>query len=166
MTDKTMKKTLLYICAGLLTFSTAFGQGLDRSVRPESGPAPEIQIGQPATFTLANGLKVFVVENDKLPRVSFSLTIPRDPVLEKDKAGLSSMVSQLMNRGTTTRTKEQLDEEKDFIGASVSASSSGGYGSSLKKHQDKMLELMTDLLYNPAFPEEELDKIKSEYFQV
>ncbi|WP_226390135.1 M16 family metallopeptidase [Penaeicola halotolerans] len=157
-----MKKTLLYICAGLLTFSTAFGQGLDRSVRPESGPAPEIQIGQPATFTLANGLKVFVVENDKLPRVSFSLTIPRDPVLEKDKAGLSSMVSQLMNRGTTTRTKEQLDEEKDFIGASVSASSSGGYGSSLKKHQDKMLELMTDLLYNPAFPEEELDKIKKQ----
>ena len=43
----------------------------DRSIVPQAGPAPEIQIGSIASFEMQNGLKVFVVENHKLPKVSF-----------------------------------------------------------------------------------------------
>jgi len=152
-----------YIYAFLL-FATPFitVAQVDRSTAPEPAPAPEIQIGDYQSFELKNGLKVFVVENHKLPRVAFSLVLDNDPILEKDKAGYVSTAGQLLRNGTTNRTKAQLDEEIDFIGASLSTSSSGIFASSLTKHKDKLLELMTDVLYNPAFPEEELEKIRKQ----
>ena len=155
-----MKKiyiTILAICLGTIAFAQ-----VDRSKLPEPAAAGEIKIGAYESFTLKNGMQVFVVENHKLPRVSFSLVLDREPIVEGDKAGYTSMVGQMLRRGTTTRTKEQLDEEIDFIGASLGASSTSVYGSSLTKHKGKMLELMTDILYNATFPESELDKIKTQ----
>ena len=135
---------------------------VDRSTLPASGPAPEIKINEAETFTLPNGLKVFVVNNTKLPRVSFTLVLERDPILEGDKAGMTGFVGEMMRGGTTTRSKDQLDQEIDFIGASLGASSTSVFASSLKKHQDKVLELMADVLFNPTFPQEELDKLKKQ----
>lgn len=135
---------------------------VDRSQFPKAGPAPVIKIGEAETFTLDNGLKVFVVENDKLPRVSFTLVFERDPIMEGDKAGMTGFVGEMLTAGTTTRTKDEFDEEVDFIGASIGASSTSVSASSLKKHQDKVLDLMTDVLFNPVFPEEELDKLKKQ----
>ncbi|GAB3663520.1 hypothetical protein GCM10028791_38910 [Echinicola sediminis] len=135
---------------------------VDRSNYPEPGPAPKIELQDAETFELENGLKVFVVENHKLPRVAFSLVIDRDPILEKDKAGMTGFVGEMLMAGTANRTKDELDEEVDFIGASLSAGSTSIYASSLKKHQSKILELMTDVLYHPVFPESELDKLKKQ----
>lgn len=134
----------------------------DRSKVPTPGPAPEIQIGKYESFTLENGLKVFVVENDKLPMVSFSLIIDRDQILEGEKAGYVATAGDLLSRGTKSKTKEQIDEEVDFIGASLSTSSSGVFGSSLSKHKEKLLAIMADVTLNPSFPPEELDKIKKQ----
>ncbi|TFV92131.1 insulinase family protein [Algoriphagus kandeliae] len=156
-----MKKIAILFFFGVLTAATAWAQ-VDRSKLPDSGPAPEINIGDAEVFTLENGLKVILVQNDKLPRVSFSLILDRDPLLEGDKAGLTGFVGEMMTSGTTNRTKDQIDEEVDFIGASLSASSTSMFGSSLKKHQDKLLELMTDVLYNPSFPEEELERLRKQ----
>lgn len=156
-----MKKIALAFVLTLLVAVGSFAQ-VDRSKLPPSGPAPEIKIGEAETFTLANGLKVFVVKNDKLPRVSFTLVLERDPIMEGDKAGLLGLTGQMMMAGTETRTKEQLDQEIDFIGASLSAGSTSIFASSLKKHQDKVLELMADVLYNPKFPQEELDKLQKQ----
>jgi zinc protease len=156
-----MKRTYLFLILTLLVIQSGFAQ-VDRSKFPEPGPAPEIQIGDAETFTLNNGLKVFVVENRKLPRVAFSLILDRDPILEGDKAGLTGFVGQMMTAGTENRPKEQFDEEVDFIGASLRASSTSIFASSLKKHQEKILDLMTDVLYNPAFPESELEKLRKQ----
>ncbi|MFX8422114.1 hypothetical protein ABTL73_20620, partial [Acinetobacter baumannii] len=60
-----MKKIILYT---LLIAPTALLAQVDRTKAPKPGPAPVIKIGEPATFVLANGLKVFVVRNTKLPR--------------------------------------------------------------------------------------------------
>ncbi|MDN3689031.1 insulinase family protein [Cyclobacterium jeungdonense] len=155
-----MKNLSILLFAWLFT-GTVFAQ-VDRSVLPEPGPAPTIAFDKPATFTLDNGLKVFVVPNDKLPRVSFYLILDRDPLLEGEKAGLTSFVGDMMMAGTESRTKDELDEAVDFIGASLSASSTSLSGSSLKKHQDKILDLMSDVLNNPVFPEDELDKLKKQ----
>lgn len=133
---------------------------LDRSVRPKPGPAPEINIGKYETFTLDNGLQVFVVENNKIPRVSYSLIIDYTPVKEGDVAGLADITGQMLRTGTTNLTKDQLDEEIDFIGASLSTSSTGIYASGLKKHNDKILQLMSDVLLNPSFNSEELEKLR------
>ena len=135
---------------------------VDRTKVPTPGPAPEINIGTPATFELKNGLKVIVVENHKLPRVAFNLVLNFEAIEEGDKAGYATMAGDLMRTGTTTKTKPQIDEEVDFMGATLNTSSSGIYAASLTKHQDALLSLMTDVLYNPSFPEEELEKLKKQ----
>lgn len=139
----------------------AFAQ-VDRSKLPEPATPRPINIGEYETFELKNGLKVFIIENHKLPRVSFNLLVDREPLLEEDKVGYLSMVGQMMMRGTETRNKEQLDEEIDFIGASVFAGSTNVFASGLSKYQEKIMELMTDVAFNPTFPEEELEKIRKQ----
>lgn len=155
-----MRKILVYLVLTLFV-QTGFAQ-IDRSTYPAPAPAREIKLGNADSFVLPNGLKVFVVENNKLPRVAFSLVLERDPILEGEKAGMLGMVGEMLKGGTKNRTKDQLDEEIDFIGASLSAGSTSIFASSLKKHQDKVLELMSDVLYNPLFPQEELDKLKKQ----
>ncbi|MCU4174145.1 M16 family metallopeptidase [Carboxylicivirga sp. N1Y90] len=151
-----MKKTLFLFLTLLVALSTQ--AQLDRSQMPEAGPAPKINIGKAKSFELKNGLKVFVVENHNVPVVSYTLSLDIDPVLEGDKVGYVSMAGDLMRSGTTTKTKAEIDEAIDFIGGSVTTHSGGIYASSLKKHSDVLLGLMTDVLYNPVFPQEELEK--------
>lgn len=129
---------------------------------PPPGPAPKIELGKYEHFTLKNGLKVYVVENHKQPVVSMSLVLDRDPILEGDKAGYVQAAGQMMRTGTTNRTKDQLDEQVDFIGANLSFSSTGFNASSLKKHLPTLLDLTADALLNPKFTQEELDKIKKQ----
>jgi predicted Zn-dependent peptidase len=130
-----------------------------RSKVPEAGPARKINMGEFNVFTTDNGIDVIVVENHKLPRVSYSLSLKNNQINEKDKAGMVSFMGQMLQGGTKNRDKAQLDKDKDFIGANVSAFGSGMFGSSLTKHQDKLLDILTDMLYNPAWPKEEFDKI-------
>ena len=151
-----MKRINLFIIFFLTV--TILSAQLDRSVPPAAGPAPKINLGKPESFTLKNGLKVFVVENNKVPAVSYSLTLDLDPILEGDAAGYVSLVGSLMKSGTKTKTKAQIDEAIDFIGATLNPYSSGIYARSLKKNSDKLLDIMSDVLFNPVFPQEELEK--------
>lgn len=156
-----MKKIVSIICA-LTLVTGVFAQKLDRSKRPVAAPAPEIKLGKIESFTLENGLKVFVVENHKLPKVSYSLTLDVDPVIEGEMAGYISATGELLGRGTTNMSKQKIDEEIDFIGATLSTYSGGAYASSLTKHQDKLLEIMSDVVLNADFKQEELEKIKKQ----
>jgi zinc protease len=131
-----------------------------RSKSPAPGEAPKIQIGKADKFTLDNGLTVIVVENHKLPRVSYQLFVDVDPALEGAMAGKKDLFGDMLAKGTRTRTKAQIDESIDFIGASMSASASGVSGSCLTRHTDKLLEIMADVVLNPTFPDDEFDKSK------
>lgn len=73
--------------AVLFAFVTAVSAQLDRSTPPKPGPAPEVQIGDYEKFTLSNGLTVIVVENHKVPVVSYSLALDVDLPREGEKAG-------------------------------------------------------------------------------
>src|SRR5688572_4082531 len=155
--NKHMKR---FICGTVLAFLalSTYAQ-VDRSKPPLPGPAPKITLGKYESFTLKNGLKVIVVENHKLPKVSYNLVIDADPTLEGNKAGYVGVFGEMLGRGTTTRTKEQIDEESDLIGASIFPSSSGMYGSVLKKNNEKLLELMSDIILNPNFTQDEFNKV-------
>lgn len=135
---------------------------IDRSKAPEPGPAPVIKVGEYQSFELKNGLKVFVVENHKIPRVAYSLILDMDPFTEGDSMGYSTIAGELLGTATKTLTKDQIDEEIDFIGASFSTSSGSVYAASLKKHNDKLLEIMSDVLLNPVFNQDELNKVKKQ----
>jgi len=130
-----------------------------RAKAPEAGPARKIQLGNYSTFTLDNGLEVIVVENNKLPRVAYSLSLKNNPVLEGEEIGYVSVMGQLLSRGTKTKSKSDIDEAVDFIGGQLSTSSSGMFVSSLTKHKDKLLALAQDVLFNPSFSNEEFDKV-------
>ncbi|MEO6759070.1 MAG: insulinase family protein, partial [Saprospiraceae bacterium] len=131
-----------------------------RKSAPKAGDAPRIQVGRAQTFKLDNGLTVIVVENHKLPTVAFRVFVDNDPILEKDAAGYVQLMGELLTKGTKTRSKAQIDQEIDFIGASLASDPNGVSGSSLTKHANKLLDLMSDVLLNPTFPEEELEKAK------
>ena len=154
-----MKKVFIYILAALPLAAVA---QIDRSKAPQPAKAPEIKIGQPATFTLANGLKVFVVQNNKLPRVTASLTIDMVGIVEGDKTGLTSMAGSLMRRGTTKMNKAQLDQAIDFLGASISTSATSASAFSLKENFPKVMALMSDVVLRPSLPADELEKIRKQ----
>jgi predicted Zn-dependent peptidase len=155
-----MKKIFLALFA-MLMVSSAVAQ-LDRSKRPEAGPAPKLEFKDYDIIELDNGLKIIVVEDHKLPRVSMSLIIDRDPIFEGEKAGYVSLAGEMLRQGTTSRPKATLDEEIDFMGASLNTSSSSAYASGLSKYTEKLFELLADVAQNPAFPAEEFEKIKEQ----
>ncbi|MFN2261862.1 MAG: M16 family metallopeptidase [Psychroflexus sp.] len=150
-----MKRNILSLIVFCLVATGMMAQ-IDRSEMPKPGPAPKINIGQPKTFSLKNGLKVLVVENDKLPRVTASLIIDNKPYTEK-KPGTSSMVSALLGTGTENISKDEFNEEIDFLGARVNFGSESASASSLSKFFPRVMELMADGALNPVFKQEEFD---------
>lgn len=156
-----MKKIFVTI-AGCLLIVAAPAQSIDRSKQPKGGPAPVISFKDPATYKLSNGITVLVVEDHKLPKVTASYSIDAGPITEGDKAGVVSLMGQMLNEGTTTKTKAEFDEAVDQIGASVNLSANGGYTSALTRYFDKAFALMTDAMLHPSFPEESFDKLKSQ----
>ncbi|MDO8971115.1 MAG: hypothetical protein Q7U74_10535, partial [Saprospiraceae bacterium] len=73
-----------------------------RKMSPAPGNAPKVQIGAAETFVLDNGLTVIVVENNKLPKVSYRIFVDNDPVLENDAAGYLDLTGELLAKGTKT----------------------------------------------------------------
>lgn len=135
---------------------------LDRSVMPEPGPAREPEIANFEEFTLDNGLTVIVVENHKLPRVSIQLSVDYGALQEGEYAGLASLTGDMLSEGTTNRTKEELNEEVDFMGARLSTFSSGGFVSGLSKYTESMTEILADVILNPSFDPEAFDKVQQQ----
>jgi len=152
-----MKKIISFLILSIF-FVTALTAQLDRSQRPEPGPAPTIELDEFETFIMDNGITVIVVEDRQVPVISFQLTVDRDPVLEGDAKGYSEFAGRLMREGTENRDKQEIDEAIDFIGASLSTHSTGIFASSLTRHKDDLLKVMADVLMNPTFPEEELER--------
>ena len=151
-------KKYLYIAASL--FLTITMQAQDRSM-PKQGPAPTINIKKPVTFVLENGLKVLVVENNKLPRVSYNLTLDNAPFVEGNKKGVDELTSSLIGNGSIKTPKDAFNEEVDFLGANINFSSQGAYASSLSKYAQRILELMAEGALHPNFTQDEFDKEKA-----
>jgi len=155
-------KKIIIVLSGL--FLTLTMQAQDRT-QPKPGPSPVINIKKPQSFTLPNGLQVMIVENHKLPRVSFSLNIDNTPYAEGAKKGVSSLTSSLIGNGSKKITKDAFNEEIDFLGADLSFYASGASGSSLSKYSGRILELMADGALNPNFTQAEFDKEKDKLLE-
>ena len=145
----------------LVLLSTSLNAQLDRSIMPDSGPAPEIFFGKPQTFKLDNGLTVMVVENTKLPRASASLSFDNPLIFEGDIAGVSSILAEMVGNGTKSISKEDFIEEIDYMGASLNVTGSGAFAGSLKRYFPRVLELMASAVLEPLFTQEEFDRQKN-----
>ncbi|MFD0963750.1 M16 family metallopeptidase [Pseudofulvibacter geojedonensis] len=159
-----MKKIYNILALVFIGMTTMHAQ-VDRSKQPVAGPAPTINIEAPKSFKLSNGLEVMVVENNKLPRVSVSLTIDNPPVLDGDKAGVSSLTSAMLGKGSKSVSKDVFNEEVDYMGANMNLSSRGGFASGLSKYFNRLVEMMADAAINPNFTQEEFDKEKEKILE-
>lgn len=152
-----MKKIIYSLFAFLIGVSTLNAQTVDRSIRPSSAPAKEINIKDAQVFTLSNGLKVFLVEDKTTPIVYYSLSLDVKPALQGEKTGMYDVFNEVFGRATTSRSKEQLNREIDLIGAQAYPNINGVYISFLKKYEKQALDIFSDILLHPVFTQEEFD---------
>ncbi|MEN9489232.1 MAG: hypothetical protein RL494_1497 [Bacteroidota bacterium] len=140
-------------------------QAQNDRTQPKPGPAPTVNVGKPQRFTLPNGMKVMVVENSKLPRVSFNLQLDNGPFVEGNKKGIDDLTSAMMGKGTKTIAKDAFNEEIDFLGANINFSADGAYASGLSKYAGRILELMAQGCLSPNFTQDEFDKEKAKLIE-
>ena len=116
-------------------------------------------------FTLKNGLKVYLVEQHEVPTISVSVIMPAGAIYDGEKAGLASLTATALKHGTKNFPKALLDEELDFIGASVntyaSKESAGLSATFAAKDRNKVLNIIQELLTAPVFDTAEFSKEKS-----
>jgi zinc protease len=149
---------LLPLLLPALTASAA----IDRTQKPAPGSAPDTAFPDYTTKVLPNGLKIFVIQDDRKPSVTFRLLIKGGAYYDGQKPGLSGFVATLLNRGTKTRDALAFARESDFIGSRVEAASGADAisvsATGLTKYTPKILELLVDATTNPLFSEDEFAK--------
>lgn len=158
---------LILLLTSLTTNVSLAREDIDRTKKPTSKPAPNIQLPKIQKATLPNGLSIWLVEHHELPTVAFNLVIQsgsdHDPT---NLPGVGSMTADVLDEGTTTRNALEISEELESIGASFSVSSSfdGSFLTltTLTKHIDKALAVYSDVLLNPTFPQKEFDRLKKQ----
>ncbi|GEJ45470.1 pitrilysin family protein [Chryseobacterium sp. ON_d1] len=155
-----MKKQLTYIAAAFFFTGMVSAQKIDLNAMPKPGPTPAINIAKPKTFQLSNGLTVMVVENNKLPRVNASLSMDRPPYNEGAVTGVSEIMAEQFENGTTNISKDDFNKKVDYLGANLNFSSGGASANSLSKYFPEVLNLMADAIINPKFSAEEIQSSK------
>lgn len=159
-----MKKLSLIILA-LLVLSTAGTAQVDRSVKPAPGPVPKSSFPPFSETKLKNGLRVIVVENHKQPLVFFRTLVLSGNAQDRQAIGAASAVSALLEKGTKTRSADDIAKKLDFYGATLGAGSSvddiNVFISCMKKDLGEVLPIYADVIKNPSFPKDEFDKYAS-----
>jgi predicted Zn-dependent peptidase len=148
--------------SSMILFTGFLNAQLDRSVIPSPAKQKAINLKESEVFTTSNGITVILSENHKIPKVSFDLSMGSDPKIEGNKAGISDLAGSLIMSGTTNRSKDQLDKEIDYIGATLIADNNSIFLSCLTKHADKGLTLMSDIIMNANFPQSEFERVKKQ----
>jgi zinc protease len=135
---------------------------------PVSTELLKVKLPRPHEVDLANGLHLIVLEDRRLPQITFQIIIPGaggyfDPA---DKIGLASYTAQMMREGTKTRTSPQISEILETmsatlnVGSNLSGPSATVSGSSLTEDFGTLMDLTADVLLNPAFDAAEWDRLK------
>jgi zinc protease len=131
---------------------------------PPLQPRP-IMIPTPRETTLANGLTVVVVEDSRLPLVSYRLAFRVGGAFDPPELpGLTDLLAGLLPEGTESRNSRELADEVARIGASLSAGAYSDYtivaASALARFNDQIMDLMAEVVLEPSFPENEVELAK------
>ncbi len=138
-----------------------------RSTPPPPGPAPALSLPIPKKFNLSNGLSVFLVEQHSLPIVSANMiTLSGSEKNPPNHSGLASFTADMLDEGTLKRSPLAIAADVDQIGATLSTGSSMDLcfiaTRTLKRNIDAAFELVSDVLLNPAFVQDELERVRND----
>ncbi|WP_417446473.1 M16 family metallopeptidase [Kangiella sp.] len=137
----------------------------DRS-EPPLGESPKVSIPEISKTVSDNGLEIFSMEHNELPIVSFALRIDGGAWLESDdEYGVASLLAQLMNEGTASKTPEELEDAIGLLGASIRFDADNDsifvIGTTLARNYQPTMDLLSEMLLSPRFDEKEFDRLKA-----
>ena len=136
---------------------------------PVSNEILKVKLPRPVEADLPNGATLMVLEDHRLPRVTFQIIIPGaggyyDP---DSQIGLAGYTAQMMREGTKGRTSLQMAQDLETmaanvnVGAGVSGLTATVSGGALTENFEQLLEIAADVLLNPTFPADEWDRLKT-----
>ncbi|WP_121099218.1 M16 family metallopeptidase [Litorimonas taeanensis] len=145
-------------------------EGLDRSIVPASGPNPTIKVPDTYTFSVGDDIEVLGARNTEVPTTTISLRIKAGQSHETlDKLGLASLTAGLMSEATTERTAEELSNELDKLGSSVSFSAGDTFTTmrirTLTENLDDTIAIAMEKLLKPKFDPEDFARDKANQIQ-
>ena len=168
---RTSSRSTVLALAVALVVPVAAQQALDRSKIPPPGKTPELHVPTWTRATLANGADIIVSEKHDLPLVSFSLAFlgGASQYEPADKKGLAGLVASMMSEGTKTRDGEALSNAMQLLGTTIAVGVGGETGSiQFQCTSSKFaptLDLLGDVLLNPTFPAEALERQRAQRLQ-
>jgi zinc protease len=135
---------------------------------PVSNEVLKVKLPKPAEVDLPNGLHLMVLEDHRLPQISFQVFIPGaggyyDPA---DQPGLASFTATLMREGTAARASEQISQQLEVMAATLNVTAAMSSpeatlsGSCLSDQFDGLIDVAADVLLHPSFPDDELARYK------
>jgi len=164
--------TLTVLLLAALATAVPYTAGAQTSSKPAAhkratppGPAPAKEVHFPAfqEKTLANGLRIVVIEEHRDPLVSLRLVVKGGRSYEPaGKFGLAEATATLLTKGTAKRSAQQIAEAIDFVGANLNANAgleSGFATAGVTSDQlDLGFDLLSDVVLHPSFPQDEIDR--------
>jgi zinc protease len=134
---------------------------------PKPGADPKLHLPTPKTFTAANGMKVYLIEEHALPVMSASLvTLAGGENNPSDKAGLAAFAARMLTEGTATRSSTQLANDIAQIGANLGSTATMDSATvsvgALSNYTNGAMELLSDVALHPAFKSEEVERIRQQ----
>jgi zinc protease len=143
------------------------GTDADRSAVPEAGAPPAAEFPALQRAELSNGLEIVLAERHTVPQVNFNLLLDAGYAADQNTMpGTASMTMDMLDEGTQTRDALQISEELALLGANLGTGSNLDMSSvtlsALKENLEASLELFADVILNPAFPGEELERLRKQ----
>jgi zinc protease len=147
-------------------FATAKSE-VDRSKLPGLGEVPDTKFPPFQRAQLKNGLKIVLAERHNIPLVTFNLIL--DAGYASDSTGIpgtAKLAMNMLDEGTRSRSALEISEQLQLLGANLgtgsSLDSSSVSLSTLKANLQPALEIYADVILNPSFPPQELDRLRKQ----
>lgn len=143
----------------------ATGEGADRSSVPDTISFPEVKFAEFERDFLANGMELIVANRSAVPVVNIRMSLDAGYASDQfGELGTSSLAMTMLDEGTTSRSALEISDELARLGARFNAGSridSSTIGiSALKENLDASLDIFADIILNPTFPDNELERLR------
>ena len=160
-----MKKYILYILTFILTMTIVNAQ--EKELPPVGGEPKDFNLPEKEVVDYDNGLTLVMIPYGSIPKATIRFNVKTGNINEdENQVWLSDLMADLLEEGSTTKTSKQIADEMASMGGnlniSVGVHTSSVASSVLYEFAPKAIELMADVIRNPKWPSEELDRLKGD----